>query len=126
MLGRALELLQALLDTASPEDIIAQLPYSLPLLGRLVQAHAAYAAAAQSDDWEAEEHMGTDQRLPTEAGATHALNCLDVVPPLRALPSLVLLEQGSFKHAWICPVPYFKACLDGTRCMQSVNIQLCM
>ncbi|KAK9805711.1 hypothetical protein WJX73_000938 [Symbiochloris irregularis] len=49
---RALELLQSVLDKGSQ-------------------------AAAQSDDWEAEEHMRADQKLPTEDGATHALNCLD-------------------------------------------------
>lgn len=79
-LRRALELLQSLLDNGSPNEVAALVPVCLPVLERLVQALAASAAAAQSDDWEAEERMGTDQQLPTEAGATYALNCLDVGP----------------------------------------------
>ena len=93
---RLLELLQALLDNGSPDEVTSKFADLLPVLERLVQSHATSVVAAQSSDWEAEEHMHVDHQLPTETGATHALNCLNVGP--RMTPIMTLTQEVKGCH----------------------------
>ena len=81
---RGLELLQSILDEDTSSALSLLLDgESLGILQRAVQHFADRIAAAEGKDWEASGETAS-VLAPTDAGAAHAINCLNVSPPMLA------------------------------------------